>query len=150
MQHRYRFAAAVAAPLALVAATLYAVTTPALAAPPALGTPAAPRIQTDPYAPNQLCGAGVLVVAASDRIVLAASPTPLGRHPELRATFEISNSGGQPLISRTSPILPSGRVLTLTLEPGTLSPGAYRFRLRAEQGNTVSDWTPWCGFVVNG
>jgi hypothetical protein len=149
MQHRYRFAAAVAAPLALVAATQYAVTTPALAAPPALGTPAEPRIQTGPYTPNQLCSAGGVVVAASDRIVLAASPTPLGRHPGLRATFEISSPGGQSLISRTSPILPSGRVLALTLDPGTLLPGTYRFRLRAEQGTTVSDWTPWCGFAVN-
>lgn len=150
MQHRYRFPTGVAAALALAAATLYAVTTPALAAPPALGTPAAPRIQTGPYTPNQLCSAGGVVVAASDRIVLAASPTPLGRHPGLRATFEISDSEGQPLIIRTSPILPNGRVLTLALEPDTLSPGTYRFRLRAEQGNTVSDWTPWCGFVVNG
>jgi hypothetical protein len=146
MQHRNRFAAA----LALAAATLYAVTTPALAAPPAPGTPAAPRIQTDPYAPNQLCGAGGVVVAASDRIGFAASPTPLGRHPGLRATFEISSSDGKSLIVRTIPILPSGRVLALTLDPGTLSPGTYRFRLRAERDNTVSDWTPWCGFAVNG
>src|SRR5262245_59765222 len=105
MQHRYRFPAVAAVALALVAATLYAVTTPALAAPPALGTPAEPRIQAGPYTPNQLCSAGGVVVAASDRIVLAASPTPLGRHPGLRATFEISSSGGQSLISRTSPIL---------------------------------------------
>jgi hypothetical protein len=150
MQHRYRFAAVVAAALALVVATLYAVTTPALAAPPALGTPAAPRIQTDPYTPNQLCGAGGAVVAASDTVVLAASPTPLGRHPGLRATFEISSPEGKSLITRTSPIWPSGRVLALTLDPGALSPGTYRFRLRAERGHTVSDWTPWCGFAVNG
>jgi hypothetical protein len=149
MQHRYHFTAVAAAALTLVAATLYAVTTPALAAPSALGTPAALRIQTDPYAPNQLCGARGAVVAASDRVVLAASPTPLGRYPGLRATFELSTSDGETLIVRTSPILPSGRVLALTVEPGTLSPGAYRFRLRAERDNTVSDWTPWCGFTVN-
>ena len=149
MQHKHRFAA-VAAALVLVAATLYAVNPPALAAPPALGTPAALRIQTDPYTPNQLCGAGSVVVAASDQVVLAASPTPLGKHPRLQATFEITTSEGKTVLVKTSPISPSGRVLGLTLEPGTLSPGPYRFRLRAERDNAVSDWTPWCGFTVNG
>jgi hypothetical protein len=148
MQHRERSAAVVAA-LVLVAATLYAVTSPALAAPPALGTPAALRIQTGPYTPNQLCAAGSAVVAASDRVVLAASPTPLSKHPGLQATFEISTSEGETLLVRTSPVSPSGRVLALTLEPGTLSPGPYRFRVRAERDNTVSDWTSWCGFTVN-
>jgi len=149
MQHRDRFAAAAVA-LVLVVATLYAASPPVLAAPTALGTPAAPRIQTDPYAPNQLCGAGNAVVAASDRVVLAASPTPLGRHPGLRAAFEISTSDGETLLVRTTSISPSGRVLALTLEPGALAPGAYRFRLRAERDSTVSDWTLWCGFTVNG
>jgi hypothetical protein len=149
MQHRHRFAA-IAAALVLMAATQYTVTFPAVAAPPALGTPAALRIQTDPYAPNQLCGASSAVVAASDRVVLAASPTPLGRHPRLRATFEISSSEGTTVLVRTSPSSPNGRVLSFTLEPGTLSPGPYRFRLRAERDSTVSDWTPWCGFTVNG
>jgi hypothetical protein len=148
MQHRHRFAA-VAAALVVLAATLYVVIPSALASPLTLGTPAALRIQTDPYAPNQLCGTGSAVVAASDTVVLAASPTPLGRHPGLRATFEITTSEGATLV-RTSPISPSGRVLSLTIEPGALSPGQHRFRLRVDRGNTASDWTPWCGFTVNG
>src|SRR5262249_49645966 len=141
---------AVAAALVPLTATLCTVIYPALAAPPVLGTPAALRIQTDAYAPNQLCSAGGAVVAASDKVVLAASPTPLGRHLRVRATFEIGTSEGKTLLVRTSPISPSGRVLALTLDPGTLSPGTYRFRLRAERDNTLSDWTPWCGFAVNG
>lgn len=148
MQHKDRFAA-VAAALVVLMATLYAIIPSALASPLTPGTPAALRIQTDPYAPNQLCGAGSAVVAASDTVVLAASPTPLGRYPGLRATFQITTSEGTTLV-RTSPISPSGRVLSLTIEPGALSPGPHRFRLRAEQGNTVSDWTAWCGFTVNG
>jgi hypothetical protein len=148
MQHKDRFAA-VAAALVGLAATPYAVIPSALASPSTLGTPTAQRIQTNPYAPNQVCGAGSAVVAANDTIVLAASPTPPGRYSGLRATFEITTSEGTTLV-RTSPISPNGRVLAVTIEPGALSPGPYRFRLRAEQGTAVSDWTAWCGFTVNG
>ena len=133
-----------------MATTLYAAASSAVAAPPILGTPAALRIQTDPYAPNQVCSAGTAAVAASDRVAFAASPTPLGKHPRLQATFEISTTEGKTLLIRTSTISPNGRVLGLTLEPGTLSPGLYRFRVRAERDNTVSDWSAWCGFTVNG
>jgi hypothetical protein len=150
VQNRYRVAAVVTVALALVAAVLYALTTPALAAEPTPGTPTAPRIQTDPFTPNQLCGTGDLVVSANDTVVFAASPTPLGRRPGLRATFAISDAAGKSLITSTQRIWPSGRVLALTLDPGTLSPGTYRFRLRAERGKAVSEWTSWCGFTVNG
>ncbi|GAA4596098.1 hypothetical protein GCM10023194_67360 [Planotetraspora phitsanulokensis] len=147
--HRYRVAALVAGLLALVVATLYAVS-PAFADRATPGVPAAPRIQTDAFTPNQLCSAGTPGVSTKDTIVLAASPTPFGKHPTMRATFEISGAGGEPLITRTSRIWPSGRVLALTLDPNALAPGTYRFRLRAEQGNAVSGWTTWCGFAVNG
>ncbi|GII57512.1 hypothetical protein Pth03_59010 [Planotetraspora thailandica] len=149
IQYRYRVAALVAGLLALVAATLYAIS-PAFADRATPGVPAAPRIQTDAFTPNQLCSAGTPVASTKDTIVLAASPTPFGKHPAMRATFEISGAEGDPLITRTSRIWPSGRVLALTLDPGTLSPGTYRFRVQAKQGNAVSGWTAWCGFAVNG
>ncbi|MEU6429473.1 hypothetical protein ABZ860_26555 [Microbispora sp. NPDC046973] len=148
MQHRYRLAALAAAVLAVSAGALYAITSPAVAAQETPQTPTGLRIQTDPYQPNQLCRAGTAVVSKNDTIVLAASPVPLGRHPGLRGTFEVAGGEGTTPISSTRPIWPSGRVFALTIDPGTLSAGAYRWRVRAEQGKEVSGWTPWCGLTV--
>ncbi|GII36043.1 hypothetical protein Pph01_10460 [Planotetraspora phitsanulokensis] len=122
-----------------------AVTTP--------GVPAAVRISAGPYAGFQQCGAasGAPVVGTRDSLTFAASPTPqiIGvTYKNLSATFEIGHPGEDPLIRRTEAIWPSGLVFGTGVAPGTLTPGLYQFRVRAEDGNAVSAWSPWCAFTV--
>jgi hypothetical protein len=116
---------------------------------PSPGVPASLRISTGPYSGFQQCGA---VVGTADSLSFAATPTPqiIGvTYPHLSATFEIGHPGQEPLIRKTEPVWPSGLVFGTGVAPGTLTPGSYQFRVRAEDGNVVSAWSPWCAFTVN-
>ncbi|WP_248963174.1 hypothetical protein [Sphaerisporangium perillae] len=120
---------------------------------PTPGVPDALRISSGPYSGTQQCGAesGAPVVGTGDSPGFAASPTPhiVGvTYPDLSATFEIGHPGQEPLIRKTEPIWPSGLVFGTGVAPGTLTPGSYQFRVRAEDGNVVSAWSPWCAFTV--
>ncbi|MEV1171396.1 hypothetical protein [Nonomuraea sp. NPDC049784] len=117
------------------------------------GVPDTLRISTGPYSGFQQCGGagGDPVMGTGDSVTLAASPTPyiVGvTYPNLSATFEIGHPGEEPLIRRTDAVWPSGLVFGLGVAPGTLAPGSYQFRVRAEDGNVASAWSPWCGFTV--
>ncbi|WP_214102901.1 hypothetical protein [Acrocarpospora catenulata] len=116
------------------------------------GVPGSLRISSGPYAGYQHCGAGGdRVVGTGDMVSFAASPTPsvVGvTYPNLSATFEIGHPGQEPLIRKTEPIWPSGLVFSTAVVPGTLTPGSYQFRVRAEDGNLTSAWSPWCAFTV--
>ncbi|GAA1311566.1 hypothetical protein Psi02_55720 [Planotetraspora silvatica] len=122
---------------------------------PTPGVPAALRISAGPYAGFQQCGAvsGAPVVGTRDSLTFAASPAPqtIGlNYPNLSSTFEIGHPGQDPLIRKTEAIWPGGRVFGTGVAPGTLTPGPYQFRVRAEDGNVVSAWSSWCAFTVTG
>ncbi|GAA2071700.1 hypothetical protein [Actinomadura alba] len=122
----------------------------------AVPTPSVPdtlRISTGPYSGFQQCGAesGDPAVRTGNSLSFAANPTPsiIGvTYPNLSATFEIGHPGQEPLIRKTEPVWPSGLVFGAGLAPGTLTPGSYQFRVRAEDGNAVSAWSSWCAFTV--
>lgn len=151
--HRWASRVAVlcaAAPLAI--GTLAA---PAVAAPTP-GEPAAERISAGPYEGFQVCQEGRVLRVRSAGPTLAASPTPppgstlppFAPFPGLTGTFELTRGDGQ-LVARQTTRVEGGRVFVFQVPSGRLPDGAYRWRVRAADGATVSPWTPWCAFTLS-
>lgn len=108
-------------------------------------TPAVPtslRLSAAPYAGFQFCGgSGTPVATAGIGPTFAASP---GRYsypanPNLIGRFEIARPG-------LASVIVAGNLYGVSA--GSFTAGTYRFRVRVEEGNAVSDWSAWCGFVV--
>ncbi|MFF6883780.1 hypothetical protein ACFY9F_11400 [Streptomyces sp. NPDC012421] len=148
---------AVAAPIALAAAS-------ADRAPVATGgddrllpTPEAPRISDGSYAGFQFCG-----VPTGDPVVTTGTPTlaatlesvaspgtvePARPGPRRKVVFEVDTAAGQPVLHRHL-ISDTSHDTALQLPEGTLTDGAYRWRVRVKDGGTASGWTAWCSFTV--
>jgi len=109
---------------------------------PKPGVPAELRISAAPYAGFQFCGNPVISIA--DNPTFGASSTPYSPtpRPNLIARFEIGRPGEEPLVK-------AGDIRAVSPPPGTFTiAGTYHFRVRAEEGDAVSDWSPWCEFTV--
>jgi hypothetical protein len=109
-------------------------------------TPAVPtnlRLSAYPYAGFQFCGGSTPVASTSLAPTFAASPGTYSypENPNLIGTFEIARPG-------LEPVTVAGNLYGVSA--GSFTAGTYQFRVRAEEGNAVSDWSPWCGFVVEG
>ncbi|MFI8824794.1 hypothetical protein [Streptomyces sp. NPDC053431] len=148
---------AAATPLALAAASADPAPAAAVADDRLLPTPEAPRISNGSYAGFQFCGG-----PAGDPVVTTGTPTlaatlesvsppgtvePAEPGPRRKVTFEVDTAAGQAVLHRqlTSD---TSHDAALQLPEGTLSDGAYRWRVRVKDGNTASAWTAWCSFTV--
>jgi hypothetical protein len=128
-----------------------ATTAPVPATP---GVPDALRISTGPYAGFQQCGTQHLIVDTRSGL-LAASPapgasggSPLDPYPGLVGTYEIALPGQEPFHRHSETIWPSGYTFAYQVPQDMLPDGEYRWRIRAEDGTAVSDWSVWCSFTV--
>jgi hypothetical protein len=118
------------------------------------GVPDALRISTGPYAGFQQCASERPVVDSRSGM-LAASPTPgsngggtLDPYPGLIGTYEIARPDQAPFHRHSETIWPSGHTFAYQIPQDMLPDGEYRWRIRAEDGTAVSDWSPWCSFTV--
>ncbi|KAA6211245.1 hypothetical protein CP979_32950 [Streptomyces filamentosus] len=122
-----------------------------------LPTPEAPRVSDGSYAGFQLCGdpAGNPVVTADSPTLAATleSVAPPGTvepsrpGPRRKVVFEVDTVAGKPVLHRqlTSD---TSHDAALQVPAGTLTEGAYRWRVRVKDGDTASAWTAWCAFTV--
>jgi len=111
-------------------------------------TPAVPinlRVSSYPYAGFQYCGGTVPVIyAAYDSSATFAAtrgrfePTP---NPNLVGRFEVARPDRESLTT-------VGNLNLVSFPSGSFTPGMHRFRVQAEEGTVVSDWSPWCDFLV--
>lgn len=106
------------------------------------GVPTMLLISQGPYSPFQSCDDPASVPVLSTRQLGQFAATPPSDNPNLVGRFEISRGAEEPRTELAS------LHLSADLRPGTLSEGDYRFRVRAEDGTAVSDWSVWCDFVV--
>ncbi|MFJ5711606.1 hypothetical protein [Streptomyces sp. NPDC093105] len=150
-------AGAVATPLALAAASAEPAPAASVVDDRLLPTPDAPRISDGSYAGFQLCGdpAGHPVVSGESPTLAATlesvappgtvEPTRPG--PRRKVTFEVDTAAGEPVLHRqlTSD---TSHDAALQVPAGTLTDGAYRWRVRVKDGDTASAWTAWCDFTV--
>jgi hypothetical protein len=108
-------------------------------------TPDAPtslRISAGPYAGFQFCDTVTPVISTSGGGTFAASPTfSYPTNPNLVGRFEVARTGQEPLIQ-------AGNLNGVGFASALLTAGTHQFRARVEEGNRVSDWSPWCTFVV--
>ena len=107
-------------------------------------TPAVPtslRLSAYPYAGFQFCGESTPVASTTLGPTFAASPGTYSypANPNLIGRFEIARPG-------LASVTVAGNLYGVSA--GSFTAGTYQFRVRAEDGNAVSDWSPWCGFVV--
>ncbi|WP_093877910.1 hypothetical protein [Streptomyces sp. TLI_105] len=72
-----------------------------------------------------------------------------GRHRGRRTAAHLRSAADleQPVLHRqlTSD---TSHDAALQLTDGTLTDGAYRWRIRVKDGDTASAWTAWCSFTV--
>ncbi|MEU6743551.1 hypothetical protein [Streptosporangium sandarakinum] len=103
--------------------------------------PGALQVASGPYSPFQRCGDPANPPSFSVRQVgILASMSPRD-NPNLVGRFEIGRGEEEPRVEPAS-------LIGANIWPGTLPDGSYRFRVRAEDGITVSDWSSWCDFVI--
>jgi hypothetical protein len=122
-----------------------------------LPTPEAPRISNGPYAGFQLCGS-----PAGDPVVTSGTPTlaatlesvaPPGTvesaqpGPRRKVVFEVDTAAGVP-VTHKQLTSDTSHDAAYQLPEGTLTDGAYRWRVRVKDGATESAWTAWCSFTV--
>lgn len=150
-------AGAVAAPMAFAAAFADRAPAAAVTDDRLLPTPEAPRVSDGSYAGFQLCGdpAGNPVVTADSPTLAATleSVAPPGTvepsrpGPRRKVVFEVDTVAGKPVLHRqlTSD---TSHDAALQVPAGTLTEGAYRWRVRVKDGDTASAWTAWCAFTV--
>jgi hypothetical protein len=113
------------------------------------GVPDALRISTNPYAGFQMCTVGPPLVDTRSGL-LAASPTPWSPagSPGLVGTFELALPDQVPFHRTSRAIESNGHTFAYQVPQDMLPDGEYRWRVRAENGKTVSAWSPWCSFTV--
>ncbi|MFI2366919.1 hypothetical protein [Streptomyces sp. NPDC018833] len=154
-------AAAVAAPLSMADPNPEPRTTAAAAAAGTpdtlLGTPDNPRISDGPYAGFQFCGAPQPPLVASGSATLAAtleSVSPPGTvekpgqsAPGRKVVFEVEEADGKQVL-RKQTVSETSQNAALQLPENQLADGAYRWRVRVQDGAAVSEWTAWCDFTV--
>ena len=123
--------------------------------PAAPGVPDTLRISSSPYAGFQFCVGGHPVVDSQSGL-LAASPTPgssggttLDPYPGLVGTFEIALADQDAFHRQSTAIESNGHTFAYQVPQGLLPNGEYRWRIRAEDGSAVSNWSPWCSFTVS-
>lgn len=122
-----------------------------------LPTPEAPRISNGPYAGFQLCGS-----PTGDPVVTSGTPTlaatlesvaPPGTvesaqpGPRRKVVFEVDTAAGVP-VTHKQLTSDTSHDAAYQLPEGTLTDGAYRWRVRVKDGATESAWTAWCAFTV--
>jgi hypothetical protein len=109
---------------------------------PTPGVPTSLRVSAYPYAGFQYCGvASAPAVSTTFGPTFAASPVAYGFNPNLVGRFEIARPGREPLIL-------AGNLYRVDAPAGSFTPGTYQFRVRAQEGDAVSAWSPWCDFVA--
>ncbi|GAA4153609.1 hypothetical protein GCM10022251_22960 [Phytohabitans flavus] len=109
---------------------------------PAPRVPTSLRVSADPYAGFQFCGTtSVPVISSEGGPTFAASPGTYISNPNLVGRFEIARPGRESLIQ-------VGNLYGVGVPAQSFTPGTYQFRVRAEDGNAVSAWSPWCDFVA--
>ncbi|MFF8974732.1 hypothetical protein [Streptomyces sp. NPDC014995] len=150
---------AVAAPFAIAGASSQPTVRAAAEGPGdlLLPTPEAPRISNGPYAGFQLCGS-----PAGDPVVTSGTPTlaatlesvaPPGTvesaqpGPRRRVEFQVDTAAGAP-VTHKQLTSDTSHDAAYQLAEGTLTDGAYRWRVRVKDGATESAWTAWCSFTV--
>ncbi|MFF5970768.1 hypothetical protein ACFY7C_04490 [Streptomyces sp. NPDC012769] len=150
-------AGAVATPIALAAASVGPAPAAVAGDDRLLPTPEAPRISNDSYAGFQFCGdptgdpvvtTGTPTLAATlESVAPPGTVEPAQPGPRRKVTFEVDTATGKPVLHRqlTSD---TSHDAALQLPEGTLSDGAYRWRVRVKDGDTASAWTAWCSFTV--
>ncbi|MBC9714446.1 ricin-type beta-trefoil lectin domain protein [Streptomyces sp. TRM66268-LWL] len=115
--------------------------------------PEALRISDGPYAGFQQCGAQTPPTFAADNQfgpLFAASVRGIEPQPNLAGTIEIARLGEQPLRTVSVNTGPNGHTWAVQLPADTFSPGDYQWRIRAQNADGPSAWSPWCGFDVTG
>ncbi|MDQ1010599.1 hypothetical protein QFZ82_005084 [Streptomyces sp. V4I23] len=122
-----------------------------------LGTPDNPRVSDGPYAGFQFCGAPQQPVVTSGSATLAAtleSVAPPGTvekpgeaAPGRKVVFEVEEADGKPVLRRQT-VSETSQNAALQVAEGRLADGDYRWRVRVQDGDAVSQWTAWCGFTV--
>jgi hypothetical protein len=105
---------------------------------PAPGVPDSLRISANPYAGFQFCAAGAPVIVAAGAPTFAASPA-YGSGSNVVGRFEIAVPGREPLVM-------VGNLYGIGVPAHSFTPGTHQFRVRAEEGDVVSAWSPWCDF----
>ncbi|MEV5551860.1 RICIN domain-containing protein [Streptomyces sp. NPDC052309] len=133
-----------------LAAALLSVPTAAHAAAP--DVPEALRISNGPYAGFQQCGAPTPPTFSTTNgfaPLFAASVRGLDPQPGLSATMELVRVGEQTI--RTFELTTgSGHEWLIQIPADTFAPGDHQWRIRAENADGASAWSPWCSFTVTG
>lgn len=132
-----------AAALAVVPSAAWA------AAPP---TPLNPHLSKGTYwEANPPCyGQTPPSINATNSPEFRATPGTSAPQPGLKATLEIGRPGEGPFLRRTEETWPSGRLWLFAVTPQHFDQGSYQFRIRAENADGASAWTPWCTFTFEG
>ncbi|MEU4535528.1 hypothetical protein AB0G15_11745 [Streptosporangium sp. NPDC023825] len=109
---------------------------------PKPGVPAELRISASLYSGSQFCGNPVISTVNKPTFGATATPFSYPHNPNLIGRFEIGRPGEEPLVV-------VGKIYAVSTPPGAFATaGTYHFRVRAEEGDAVSEWSPWCEFTV--
>lgn len=137
--------------VAAIGATAALAVAPSAAWADAPATPVNPGISKGTYwGANAPCyGQTLPSINAENSPEIHAEVGTRGSQPGLKATVEIERPGEGPFLRRTGE---TGRIggWTFAVSPKHFSPGAYQFRIRAENADGASAWTPWCAFTFEG
>ena len=105
-------------------------------------TPINLRVSAYPYDGFQTCdGSTAPVVDDAFGPTFGGTPPSYDFTPNLVGRFEVARPGVE---SRFG----VGSLYGTVVPWDGIVPGDYQFRVRAEEGNAVSDWSPWCGLTV--
>ncbi|SDJ02767.1 LamG-like jellyroll fold domain-containing protein [Nonomuraea jiangxiensis] len=90
------------------------------------------------------------VTTLTPRLRARVSDPDAGKGQTVRAQFELYVTDGTMLARYETPFVSSGTTVSVPVLAGTLTDGAtVSWRVRAQDGLTDGDWSPWCALIVD-
>jgi hypothetical protein len=136
--------------MAVTALTASLITSaPAVAATAPFHAPVGAFLESSDLTQPQFCTDGKPLSRTGTPIlgVSKGAPTYNTGRPNIMATFEVAPLGQAPVVRGTVSLYEDPA--RFQVPAGILGEGEYQFRVRAVDGKRVSEWLPWCTFIVD-